>query len=55
MCVSLEGFEWWQTEFIVTPDGAIDFRASGGDQARVKVSAGQQCTLNFTNGTGKYK
>ncbi len=55
MCVKLEGFEWWQTEFVVTNTGAIDYRASGGDQARVKVNAGQKCYLNFNNGSGSYK
>ena len=55
MCVSLKGFDWWQTEFIVTEKGQIDFRASGGDQARVKVTAGQKCYLNFKNGSGSYK
>ena len=55
MCVKFEGIDWWQTEFVVTKDGALDYRGAGGDQARVTVTAGQKCYLNFTNGSGSYK
>lgn len=54
MCVSIEGFDWWMTEFMIF-DGKIDFRGRGGDQARVNVAAGQKAYLNFTNGTGEIK
>lgn len=55
MCVKLEDVDWWQTEFVVTTSGQIDFRGAGDDQARVKVKAGQKCYLNFTTGGGQYK
>ena len=55
MCVKFEGIDWWQTDFVVTKDGALDYRGAGGDQARVTVTAGQKCYLNFTNGSGSYK
>lgn len=55
MCVKFDGADWWQTEFVVTEKGQIDYRGAGNDQARVKVTAGQKCYLNFTNGTGSYK
>ena len=54
MCVSIAGFDWWKTEFIIA-DGKIDYRGKGGDQARVNVTAGQKAYLNFTNGTGEIK
>lgn len=55
MCVKLDEADWWQTEFVVTEKGQIDYRGAGNDQARVKVKAGQQCHLNFTKGSGVYK
>ena len=55
MCVKLEDADWWQTEFVVTAKGQIDFRGAGDDQARVQVKAGQKCYLNFKNGSGSYK
>ena len=55
MCVKLDGFEWWRTEFIVDKDGNIVYRGSGDDQARVKVKVGQRCYLNFSTGKGSYK
>ncbi len=55
MCISLDGIDWWKTEFIVTPAGNIDFRGRGGDQERVNVKAGQHAHLNFTAGTGSYQ
>ena len=54
MCVSVDGFEWWQSEFMVF-DGKIEFRGRGIDQNRVNVKAGQKVTLNFTAGTGEIK
>lgn len=54
MCVSVDGFEWWQSEFMVF-DGKIEYRGRGIDQNRVNVKAGQKVTLNFTAGTGKIK
>lgn len=54
MCVSVDGFEWWQSEFMVF-DGNIEYRGRGGDQNRVNVKAGQKVTLNFTAGTGEIK
>ena len=55
MCVKLDGFDWWRTEFIVDKDGNIVYRGSGDDQARVKVKVGQRCHLNFSTGKGSYK
>ena len=55
MCVKLEGADWWQTEFVVTAKGQIDYRGAGNDQARVKVATGQKCYLDFTKGSGSYK
>ncbi len=42
---------WWHSEFNIY-DGQIVYRAGGGDQAAVAVSAGQTITLNFNAGTG---
>ena len=55
MCVKLDDCDWWQSEFVVTTKGQIDFRGAGDDQARVKVKAGQKCYLNFATGGGQYK
>lgn len=54
MCVSVDGFDWWQSEFMVF-DGKIEYRGRGIDQDRVNVKAGQKVTLNFTAGTGEIK
>lgn len=54
MCVSVDGFDWWQSEFMVF-DGKIEYRGRGIDQNRVNVKAGQKVTLNFTAGTGEIK
>ena len=43
--------DWWQMEFNVF-DGKIVYRADGGDQAAVAVTAGQKVTLNFNTETG---
>ncbi len=44
--------DWWQSEFIIL-DGKIEFRGTGGDQARVKVtSASHSVNLNFKTGDG---
>lgn len=54
MCVSVDGFDWWKSEFMVF-DGKIEYRGRGDDQNRVNVKAGQKVTLNFTAGTGEIK
>ena len=54
MCVSVDGFDWWNSEFMVF-DGKIEYRGRGIDQNRVNVKAGQKVTLNFTAGTGEIK
>ena len=54
MCVSVDGFDWWQSEFLVFA-GKIEYRGRGDDQNRVNVKAGQKVTLNFTAGTGEIK
>lgn len=54
MCVSVDGFDWWQSEFMVFDD-KIEYRGRGIDQNRVNVKAGQKVTLNFTAGTGEIK
>ena len=54
VCVKISGYDWWKSEFNVY-DGKIVYRGTGGDQARVDGVAGQQCYLNFTNGTGSFK
>jgi hypothetical protein len=43
--------DWWQMEFNLY-DGKIEYRAGGGDQAAVAVTAGQTVTLDFNAGTG---
>lgn len=44
--------DWWQAEFIVL-DGVIQYRGTGGDQARVEKTAGTYTfTLNFKAQTG---
>lgn len=54
MCVSVDGFDWWNSEFMVF-NGKIEYRGRGTDQGRVNVKAGQKVTLNFTAGTGEIK
>ncbi len=46
--------DWWKTEFVYF-DGKIAYRGAGGDQARVKVTAGQTITLDFNAGTATVK
>ena len=46
--------QWWQSEFIFF-DGKIAYRGLGGDQARVKVSAGDVVHLNFTTGAASVR
>ena len=49
---TIEGNQWWQTEFMVF-NGKIEYREKGGDQEpRVPGTAGQTVTLDFINGTG---
>ena len=43
--------DWWQMEFNVF-DGKIVYRADGGDQDAVAVTAGQVVTLDFNTETG---
>ena len=54
MCISVDGFDWWKSEFMVY-EGKISYRGRGDDQARVNVKAGQKVTLNFAAGTGEIK
>ena len=42
---------WWHREFNIY-DGKIQYRAGGGDQEAVAVTAGQTVTLDFNAGTG---
>ena len=42
--------DWWKTEFVYF-DGKIAYRGAGGDQERVKVTAGQTITIDFNAGT----
>lgn len=42
--------EWWQAEFVPL-EGVIEYRGTGGDQARTAVTAGQTVSLDFVNGT----
>jgi hypothetical protein len=50
--IQLPGHEWWHTEFMVF-DGVFESRGAGNDQARVKGTAGQRLSINFTKRTGK--
>ncbi len=50
-CVSIEGYDWWKTEFMVF-DGVLKYRATGADQERVNGKKGQVLKINFTKGTG---
>ena len=51
---AITGVDWWQMEYNVF-DGAIVYRAAGGDQAPVAATAGQKVTLDFNAGTGSIK
>lgn len=55
MCVKLNGFDWWRTEFVVDANGAISYRGNGVEQKPVAVTAGKRCYLNFSTGKGEYK
>lgn len=46
-----EAGNWWQMEFNIY-DGKIVYRAGGGDQEAVAVTAGQTVTLDFNNEAG---
>lgn len=50
-CVSIEGLDWWKTEFMVF-DGELKYRATGGDQDRVNGKKGEVLKINFAKGTG---
>lgn len=52
--VKIPGYDWWKSEFMVF-DGKIEYRSTGGDQARVAGKVGQQLHLNFAKGTGEIK
>lgn len=54
MYVKVPGQDWWHSEFVVLND-KIEYRATGGDQARAAGSAGQKVYLNFAKGTGEIK
>ena len=54
MYVKIPGHDWWHSEFVVLSD-KIEYRATGGDQARAAGSAGQKVYLNFAKGTGEIK
>lgn len=43
--------DWWTREFIIL-NGKIAYRGNGGDQERVRVTAGNTITLDFKAGTG---
>ena len=55
MCIKLDTYDWWKTEFMVTTGGRLSYRGKGGDQSRVNVLTGQKVHINFTNGTGSYQ
>lgn len=48
---STNAVDWWQAEFVILND-VIEYRGLGDDQERNAVSAGQNVTLNFVDGTG---
>mgnify|MGYP004579755455 CR=1 FL=1 len=52
--VKIPGYDWWKSEFMVF-DKKIEYRSTGGDQARVAGSVGQKLYLNFAKGTGEIK
>jgi hypothetical protein len=47
-----DAVDWWQAEFVIVESGAIEFRGTGGDQARTVVTAGQKVSLDFKTLTG---
>ncbi len=47
---SIANTDWWTREFVFF-DGKIAYRGNGGDQERVKATAGQVVTLDFNAGT----
>lgn len=51
--ISPIGGDWWRMEFIIL-DGKVVYRGNGNDQDRVKVTAGQTVSLDFStpNATG---
>ena len=49
---STDAVDWWQAEFVIVESGAIEFRGTGGDQARTVVTAGQKVSLDFKTLTG---
>ena len=49
---STDAVDWWQAEFVIVESGSIEFRGTGGDQARTPVTAGQQVSLDFKTLTG---
>lgn len=53
-CVSIEGLDWWKTEFMIF-DGVLKYRATGPDQERVNGTKGQVLKINFLKGTGEIK
>ncbi len=55
LCVSIEGEDWWHSEFIVFSNGIISYRGTGGDQERYTQSAGKRAYLNFMTGKGYYE
>ena len=55
MCVRLNDFDWWKSEFIVNNAGNIVYRGDGNDPEDITVTAGQRCYLNFSTGKGSYK
>lgn len=52
--VKIGANDWWRAEFMVF-DGKIEYRGTGGDQARVACSVGQRLYLNFSTDTGEIK
>lgn len=52
--VRIPNQDWWHSEFMVL-NKKIEYRGTGGDQARVSCSTGQRLYLNFSNGTGEIK
>ncbi|MDR1331813.1 MAG: SusF/SusE family outer membrane protein [Tannerella sp.] len=55
MCVSIEGEDWWHSEFILSDDGHITYRGTGGDQERYTQAAGRRAHLDFMTGNGSYE
>ncbi len=53
-CVSIPGYDWWKTEFMIF-GGKIEYRGTNGDQDRVSGAKGEKLYLNFTKGKGEIK